>query len=49
MGNSKSVRTDDRAVGATLIARDGLRFGRLLGEHLRNKLDVVKTVILNKN
>ena len=31
----------------TLMARDGVRLGRLLEEHLRHKLDVVKAVFLN--
>jgi DNA-binding GntR family transcriptional regulator len=32
-----------------LMARDGARLGRLLEEHLRHKLDVVKTVIQNQS
>ena len=45
----------DQAVGEhqqileALMARDGARLGRLLEEHLRRKLDVLKTVVLNQN
>jgi len=54
MANLSNARWD-RAVAEhelileALIARDGVRLGGLLREHLRNKLEVVKTVILNKN
>ncbi len=44
----RAVAEHEQILGA-LIARDGARLGGLLREHLRNKLEVVKTVILNRN
>ncbi len=44
---NQAVAEHERILEA-LTARDGARLGRLLEEHLRHKLDVVKTVILNQ-
>lgn len=52
MANLSKARWD-RAVAEheqilkALIARDGANLGRLLRDHLRNKLDAIKTVIAN--
>ena len=52
MANLSKARWD-RAVSEheqilqALLARDGARLGRLLRDHLRNKLDAIKTVIVN--
>lgn len=54
MANLSKIRWD-RAVAEheqileALVTRDGARLGNLLRAHLRNKLDVVKTVILKNN
>jgi DNA-binding GntR family transcriptional regulator len=52
MANLSKPRWDQavaehRQILEALTARDGARLGRLLEEHLRHKLDVLKTVILN--
>lgn len=54
MANLSPARWDQavaehQAILEALIARDGARLGRLLREHLRHKVDVVKAVLLNKS
>jgi len=54
MANLSKARWDQavaehQQILEALTARDGARLGRLLEEHLRHKLDVVKTVILNQH